>query len=371
MPHGRISVLFAAAVACATAAGIDAVRGRARAQESEYDPAGGRVYTPAPVSPRQVGLIGTLEGDSDAEPTRSPPPARPRPSTSPFPPAPPVGYVPPPNPSDVVPPPPAPPDAGRSTTPRYPWAARSASLGSELDAAGSDGVHIPSRIATRLRALDRDFTALSLRGGTNVSEGVLSIVTGGLAIALGFLFQESAPEMATYLHIYGGGSVARGGAQLLLSPNPSDAALVFAHMPMTSVDEVKERLRFGERELESLAVRSRLARIVDGSINVLTGAAFVPFYLAPRDFAVGEAVDFFVLIAVAYSIVSGIITLATRTEAERRWDAYEDLRARMRRSRRPARTADQPAFVEAALPMLHAGASGLPGSGSLTVTTAF
>jgi hypothetical protein len=355
----------------------------ARAQESEYDPGGGRIYMPPPVTPRQVGLVDTLDGDAPARPAASPstrpstPPPGPAsdapsaPDPSPpagYPPvpAPPLSGAPPPAPRGDLPPPPG--TGGDLEGPRYPASARRAASAAALDAAEEEGVRIPSRIATRLRALDRDFTALSLRGSTSVTDGILAVVTGALSIGLGVLFQDSSREMATYLYIYGGGSVGRGLAQLLLSPNLSDPALVFAHMPMTTVDEVKERLRFGERELESLADRSRLARILDGSLNILTGAAFVPFYLAPRDFAVGEVLDFFVIIAAAVSIVSGIATLATQTDAERRWNAYDDLRTRLRRDRRRPRTSAAPA---ASRPAFRAGATTLPGGGAVTVGGTF
>jgi hypothetical protein len=128
--------------------------------------------------------------------------------------------------------------------------------------------------------------------------------------------------------------VARGIVDLTIMPNAQDAAIAFAHMPMTTVPEVRDRLRYGEHELESLADRTRHARVLDASISIGVGAAFVPLYLGPNDWKVNDAVDYFVLIGSAISVISGLINLLTRSEAERRWAAYRELRSRLIREHR-------------------------------------
>ncbi|MBK8169450.1 MAG: hypothetical protein IPK60_03790 [Sandaracinaceae bacterium] len=200
----------------------------------------------------------------------------------------------------------------------------------------SEGFRIPSRILTRLHALDRDMMALSMRGDTHVVDGILSMVTGGASIAFGALYANastSSNAMATYLYIYGAGSIGRGVLQLTVTPTIGDSAIRYGHMPMTSVAEVRARLQFGEDALESLADRSRIARILDASISMATGLAFIPFYLGPRDFKFTEFLDYFVLIGASISIVSGVITLITRSDAERRWSAYSELRDGLREQR--------------------------------------
>ncbi len=87
---------------------------------------------------------------------------------------------------DVPPPPEEPPeDYGRDGTPsgRFPGGNRPV-----ID----EGVRIPSRIATRLRVLDANFATLSSRGGSSLVDGILSIVTGGLAITLGLVVDSLA-----------------------------------------------------------------------------------------------------------------------------------------------------------------------------------
>jgi hypothetical protein len=95
------------------------------------------------------------------------------------------------------------------------------------------------------------------------------------------------------------------------------------------MDEVRARLEYGERELAGLADRSRISRILDGSLNVAVGLAIIPIYLGPNNFEIVNTFDWFVLIGAGISTISGVITLLSTTEAERRWSAYEELRDRL------------------------------------------
>jgi hypothetical protein len=197
------------------------------------------------------------------------------------------------------------------------------------------GVRIPSGIATRLRALDSDFQVLAARGGGSIVDGVLGILTGGLAITIGILVNDYGTGgrmgMSPYLFVYGGAGAGRGILNLILMTNPSGPAVTYAHMPMTSMAEVNDRLAYGERELAALADRSRLQRILDGSLSIATGLAIIPVYLAPNGFELAgdDIFGIFILIGAGISAVSGVIQLVSTTEAERRWSAYEELRNRL------------------------------------------
>jgi hypothetical protein len=217
--------------------------------------------------------------------------------------------------SGEVPPPPEDSEFGAN---RYPTG-----LGSAAD---DTNLQIPSRIATRLRVLDADFAYLAGRGGNHIVDGVLSIVSGGLSVSLGFIIDEEL--LQTYLFTFGGASIVRGIIDLILDPDASDSAIEYGHMPMTTMQEVHDRLAFGEAELESLADLSRLSRILDASINIASGLAIVPLYLGPKEFEV-DTFGAIVLVGAGVSVVTGVISLFTQTEAERRWDAYDELRARL------------------------------------------
>jgi len=215
-------------------------------------------------------------------------------------------------------------------------------------------VRIPSRIATRLRVLDADFAAVASRSGGLVN-GILSIVTGGLSITLGFLVDDE--YLSPYLFVFGGAGVARGVIDLLLTPNTHDPYVQFSHMPMRTTQEVYAKLAFGEQELESIARRFRIARILDASINIGVGLAIVPLYLGPNDFEI-DAFGAFVIIGAGISVVSGVISLISRSEAERRWSGYEELLERLE--------AQDRAGVQ-----LRFGAAPLPGGGAISLGGTF
>lgn len=276
-----------------------------------------------------------------------------------------------------VPPPPGSPEVGAGIQyPGDPSARRRAPLTTDA------GVRIPSGIATRLRALDSDFQVLAARGGGSIVDGVLGILTGGLTITIGILLLNEPAgagglNMSPYLFTYGGASAVRGILDLVLMTNPSGPAITFAHMPMTTMEEVQARLDYGERELASLADRSRLSRILDGSINVAVGLAIIPIYLGPNNFEIVNTFDWFVLIGAGISAISGVITLLSSTEAERRWSAYEELRDRLRaRGEGSAEDGGQTSELELEVPAgqgptIAPMASGTEGAGILGVQGTF
>lgn len=193
-------------------------------------------------------------------------------------------------------------------------------------------IRISSRVTTRLRALDANLQALATRGGTNIVNAVLSLLTGGLAITLGAVRPNPVDEMSIYLYVYGGTAALRGVLDFALTPDAQGAAITYQHMPMTTREEVQERLAFGERALSGLAEQSLIARVLDASLNLAAGVAVVPIFAA-KEFTISDPLDYFVLIGAGVSIVSGIITLASTSAAEQRWSAYQELRERLREER--------------------------------------
>lgn len=200
----------------------------------------------------------------------------------------------------------------------------------------ADGVRIPSRVTTRLRALDANLQSLASRGGGNIVNAILSLLTGGLAITVGII--DNGP-LSPYLYIYGGVAAVRGVLDFVLTPNASGVAITYQHMPMTTQAEIRERLEYGERALSGLAEQSLIARILDASLNMAAGVAAVPAFLAVTDFTFSNPIDYFVLIGAGISVVTGIIALASPSAAEQRWGAYVDLRERLRREQREEREA--------------------------------
>jgi len=200
--------------------------------------------------------------------------------------------------------------------------------------ADSPSLHIGTTVATRIRALDADLQILAARGGGNFLDGILMLVSAAATVTWGVLLDTSSAPGTTsyaaiYLYTYGGASIARAILSFALMTNPSTPAIRFTHMPMGTNAEVRERLLYGELQLDALAEQARIARILDGSINLAVGLAVIPAYLGPNNFQVPNAADWFVLLLAGVSTVMGVVTLVSTTEAERRQAAYHELRDRV------------------------------------------
>lgn len=187
-------------------------------------------------------------------------------------------------------------------------------------------------VQNRIRALDATWGTLGLAGGANIGGAILALVGGGIQIGLGVLLLElgspSASDFAPYFFVLGGTSVLRTIlVEFILRPDPRGTAIQYQNMPDATRSQALARMRYGERELEGLAERSLIMRVVDGGLNIASGLAVIPAYLVPRDFEL-NAFEWLVLIGPAFAVVSGIITLATPSAAERRWQAYDELRRR-------------------------------------------
>ncbi len=238
-------------------------------------------------------------------------------------------------PSNYAVPPPPPPAA------RYPAAPNLApqptpDLSPEVEP--STQLRIPAHIATRLRVLSTDLNTLAARGGGGIADGVFSIVTGGVLVTLGVVFYRTSGMsfMAPSMLVFGGASVGRGLIDLIVMPNPYDTMLDFSHMPMTTVAQVKDRLRYGESALEELSDRNRLARLLDSAVSLGAGATLIGLTLSARnndnpDMDASNDTAFLVIgiIGASTLAIGGVISLLSPSDAERRWEAYQGLRDRL------------------------------------------
>jgi len=241
--------------------------------------------------------------------------------------------------------PPPPPGAGGYATPRY--AAPGATVQEDPATA-----RMPTRVASRMRVLGESLQTLAARGRNGIVDGTLSLLSGALGISLGIYWKRNPDPatgsdrlLTTYLFLWGSANLARGVVDLALVPNASSDWIRFRHMPMTGEEEIAERLAYGEAALERIAKRTRLARVLDASLNIAVGVTVVPLYLGPNDFRIDDPFDYFVIIGSGISVITGIINLASRSEAERRWTAYEELRDRLEQEESARRVQFQGASV--------------------------
>ncbi|MDH5493546.1 MAG: hypothetical protein OEY14_16450 [Myxococcales bacterium] len=185
---------------------------------------------------------------------------------------------------------------------------------------------LPTRLATRIRVLETDLQAVASRGGNHILDGILGIVWGGVSITFGFLIE---PPGRAYLLTFGAASAARGVVALTLHPDASGPSIAYGHLPMQTPEEAELRLRFGEEALERIATRSLLVRVLDASISMAAGVAVIPIFLGPNDYEITSTWDYFILIGAGVTVLGGVINLATRSPAEKRWSAYVELRDRL------------------------------------------
>lgn len=198
----------------------------------------------------------------------------------------------------------------------------------ERSEAPTDG-NISLSEATRLRALDNSLSSLAARG-SSVFGGVATIAAGVASVGLGgFFHRRDNHSLARYLYLWGTAGAARGIVEIALRPKVGDDELMFEHMPMRTRAEVEARLEFGEAALYRAARRARIARMLDGGIAVVSGLLVIPVYFVPNNFSFDDTLSYFALLGGALNVITGSISFISRSRAERRWSAYEDLSRRL------------------------------------------
>ena len=198
----------------------------------------------------------------------------------------------------------------------------------------STGLRLPSTISTRMRALESDLQALALRGGGYSIDGVIQLLSSGVSIAVGVLFATSGgttnDAFSAYLFTMGGVGVARGLLTLLIPVTPAESAVSYAHpLPLNSYAEARARLRSREGELDGLATAGMIGRVIDGSLGVGVGLAMIPIFVSVGEFDTENPLNYVMLLLAGVSTVTGIITLFSTSDAERRWNGYRELRDRL------------------------------------------
>ncbi len=239
----------------------------------------------------------------------------------------------------------------------------------------SDGGPPRLDLDNRLRALDVTWATLGSQGGPDIANAILSILGGGIEIALGALFLELDPSvgevMAPFFITLGATTVVRTiVVEFILRPDPRGPALEYQHMPNGTRAQRLRRLEYGEQQLAALSERSLIMRVVDGSLSIAAALAVVPAYLLARGSAF-QPMEAFIFVGPAISLVTGIITLASPTAAEQRWAAYQQMRRRMDEARERGEEADLVAPPPAGVELGYGLAFDPNGGGMATITGTF
>ncbi len=195
------------------------------------------------------------------------------------------------------------------------------------------GVRVSTHQAIRLRTLESDLNVLAARSDGRILDGSLSIAVGAAFITIGVFVDDAL--FRTLLLLTGGVAASRGVIELTVLPDADKPAIAFAQLPMMSSAQVIARLSYGEEALARLSRRTRLARLLDGSLTMLGAAAYVPIYTLARhnqdkgwDYG-DDASDYIVAVFSGISLVAGLVTVIVKSPAERRYIDYRELKGRL------------------------------------------
>lgn len=207
---------------------------------------------------------------------------------------------------------------------------------------GSDDAPGDAELNDRLRALDTTWASLARTGEPNVLNIVIALSLGALQMGFGIAFTQTGDPLWTSLAPYfitlGAVAITRTVVvDIIMRPDPRGQALEYQHMPSITRANRLARLQYGERELDAIAEFSFISRLVDAGMNILGAAASVIAYFAIRPPGDFNALESFIFIGPAVSLIMAIVTLASPSEAEQRRDAYHRMRRTLAERRGGAR----------------------------------
>lgn len=181
----------------------------------------------------------------------------------------------------------------------------------------------------RLRFLDASFSLLSAQG-PNYTNGVISMILGGVTIVLGAVFLDQGPPWDLFApFMIASGSVSILSTLLtdfILRPNPEPVSLRYLAMPTGTRAERLAKLDHGEQQLSGLAEQHLLLRVVDASLAMAGAGVSVGAYLALRDSSRDfDPIELLFIAPAAITVIAAVIGLFSESGAERRWSAYQRL----------------------------------------------
>lgn len=216
-------------------------------------------------------------------------------------------------------PPPRAPSATRLTVPEAP----------RESAAGAETIrhHVDAPRARELRYLQSSLAYLAYQESNPIVDGLLHTVMGGVWIGFGTGLPGLDPAIRAYYLVQGSSMLARAGIAFAIRPNARGANLEMDAMRSGSPSEADARIAYGAGALAKLAKQHRIKRLLGSTLSIASGVLPLPFVLgSSTDVTNGWSIIVFV--GAGIDIITGIIGLSVRTEAEKRHIAYEEMRAK-------------------------------------------
>lgn len=192
---------------------------------------------------------------------------------------------------------------------------------------------VAPHVAARMSLLDRELRDLGRRGEGRFWGGVIQAGIGATLVGVGAALHDEIAR--SLLLMMGATLVARGTVQLTLVPDAPERARAFRAISTNTADGVRARIRYGEQAFAELARGGRRARIGDGTISMVTSAAYVPLFwwLERRNdpsYHFGDgAYDYVALALSGIGFATGVVTAAVSSDVELRYRDYCEARDRL------------------------------------------
>lgn len=180
--------------------------------------------------------------------------------------------------------------------------------------------------ARELRFVRGSLLYLAYTESNSVVDGLLHATMGGVWIGFGAGINGLEPAIRTYYYVQGGSMLARAGVAFAIRPNAKRAALEIDAMPSRTRAEAEARLAYGAEQLRLLARQHRTKRLLSSGLSIASGVIPLPFALNSGVAPLTSGWAIVALVSGGIDVITGIIGLAIRTEAERRYRAYEQMR---------------------------------------------
>jgi hypothetical protein len=186
-----------------------------------------------------------------------------------------------------------------------------------------------ARLTAREHMLSDQLSALRDADRLRPWGGALYLGLGATAVGLGIALPTRGVD--AILILLGGAAMLRGTLLLTMAPRAAPWARAYRDLPMSSAEQLRARIRYGELGLERLASAGQRLRRADAGISMTLAVAYVPVFWAVQrrrdaSYRFGDsALDYLALTYSVLQFASSVVGLFSESEAEERWRAYQEL----------------------------------------------
>jgi hypothetical protein len=198
----------------------------------------------------------------------------------------------------------------------------------QIDLDDGEAEHLDTSTRGReLRFLRSSLAQLAYEESSSIVDGLLHTMMGGVWIGFGAGLNDLHPSISAYYFVQGSSMLGRAVLSFSIRPRAKRASLEMDTMSSRTPAEADARIAYGAGELKKLAKQHRLKRLLGSTLSIASGVLPLPFALNSGVSSVSDGWSIIVFVGAGIDIITGLIGLAIRTEAEKRHRAYEELRS--------------------------------------------